>query len=193
MCNPVEGFERGSGFETERACECSRPARSCGSEFASGNPSLSANFFDMMWIQKQLRLKAHSRGFHLITREVVEALPELRGIQTGMLQVFIQHTSASLTLNENASPEVLTDSETRMDMDIPWNIVVWDDPVNLMSYVVYVLQKIFGYNRSLATKLMLEVHNQGKSLVATEEREQAELHLHQLHSYGLQATLRRAE
>lgn len=89
--------------------------------------------------------------------------------------------------------DVQTQTETRMDMDIPWNIVVWDDPVNLMSYVVYVLQKIFGYNKSLATKLMLEVHNQGKSLVATEEREQAELHLHQLHGYGLQATLRRAE
>ena len=89
--------------------------------------------------------------------------------------------------------DVQTQTETRVDMDIPWNIVVWDDPVNLMSYVVYVLQKIFGYNNSLATKLMLAVHTQGKSLVATEEREQAELHLHQLHSYGLQATLRRAE
>jgi ATP-dependent Clp protease adaptor protein ClpS len=92
-----------------------------------------------------------------------------------------------------AATDVQTQTETLLDMDIPWNIVVWDDPVNLMSYVVYVLQKIFGYNRSLSTKLMLEVHNQGKSLVATEEREQAELHLHQLHSYGLQATLRRAE
>ncbi|MGA0332621.1 MAG: ATP-dependent Clp protease adapter ClpS [Kiritimatiellia bacterium] len=86
-----------------------------------------------------------------------------------------------------------TQTQTRQDLDAPWNIVVWDDPVNLMSYVIYVLQKVFGYNRSLATKLMLEVHNQGKSLVATEEREQAELHLHQLHTYGLQATLRRAE
>lgn len=93
----------------------------------------------------------------------------------------------------SGSPGVKTQTETRNDLDIPWNIVVWDDPVNLMTYVVYVLQKVFGYNRSLATKLMLEVHIQGKSLVATEEREQAELHLHQLHRYGLQATLRRAE
>ncbi len=89
--------------------------------------------------------------------------------------------------------ETETQTENQTALDIPWNIVVWDDPVNLMSYVVYVLEKVFGYNRSLATKLMLEVHNQGKSLVATEEREQAELHLHQLHSYGLQATLRRAD
>ena len=86
-------------------------------------------------------------------------------------------------------------TETRTDAlhDIPWNVVVWDDPVNLMNYVVYVLRKVFGYNRSLAEKLMLEVHNDGKSLVATEDREQAELHVHQLHTYGLQATLRRAE
>jgi len=91
------------------------------------------------------------------------------------------------------SQEVDTETQTTVDLDIPWNVIVWDDPVNLMSYVVYVLEKVFGYNRSLATKLMLEVHNEGKSLVATEEREQAELHAHQLHTYGLQATIRRAD
>lgn len=88
---------------------------------------------------------------------------------------------------------VQTETRTGTSRDTPWNVVVWDDPVNLMSYVIYVLQKVFGYNRSLARKLMLEVHNDGKSLVATEDREQAELHVHQLHGYGLQATLRRAE
>ena len=81
----------------------------------------------------------------------------------------------------------------RLELDQPWNVVVWDDPVNLMSYVVYVLQKVFGYNRELARKLMLEVHEQGKSLVASESREQAELHLHQLHQYGLRATLQPSE
>jgi ATP-dependent Clp protease adaptor protein ClpS len=84
-------------------------------------------------------------------------------------------------------------TDSRADLDLPWNVVVWDDPVNLMSYVVYVFQKVFGYNRSLATKLMREVHEQGKSLVASEPREQAELHVHQLHTYGLQATLRKGE
>lgn len=92
-----------------------------------------------------------------------------------------------------AGSDVQTETRTQAVLDTPWNVVVWDDPVNLMSYVVYVLQKVFGYNRSLAKKLMMEVHNDGKSLVATEEREQAELHVHQLHTYGLQATLRRAE
>ena len=72
-----------------------------------------------------------------------------------------------------------------------WDVIVWNDPVNLMTYVVFVLQRVFGFNRALATKLMLEVHNQGKSLVATEPLEKAELHLGQLHSYGLQATLRK--
>ena len=90
-------------------------------------------------------------------------------------------------------PGTETETLTKVDLDSPWNVVVWDDPVNLMSYVVYVLQKVFGYNRSLARKLMLEVHNEGKSLVATEDREQAELHVHQLHTYGLQATLRKAD
>ena len=90
-------------------------------------------------------------------------------------------------------PDIQTETRTHAHLDTPWNVVVWDDPVNLMSYVIYVLQKVFGYNRSLANKLMLEVHNDGKSLVATEDREQAELHVHQLHTYGLQATLRRAE
>lgn len=72
-----------------------------------------------------------------------------------------------------------------------WDVLVWNDPVNLMTYVVFVFQRVFGYNRAVATKLMMEVHTRGKSLVATEPREKAELHVHQLHSYGLQATLSR--
>lgn len=74
-----------------------------------------------------------------------------------------------------------------------WDVVVWNDPVNLMTYVVFVLQRIFGFPTPLATKLMLEVHNRGQSTVATEPREKAELHVHQLHGYGLQATLRKHE
>lgn len=71
-----------------------------------------------------------------------------------------------------------------------WDVVVWNDPVNLMTYVVFVFQRLFGFNASLANKLMLEVHQQGKAIVATEAREQAEHHVHQLHGYGLQATMR---
>lgn len=74
----------------------------------------------------------------------------------------------------------------------PWDVIVWDDPVNLMSYVVYVFRKIFGFPEPVARKLMLDVHNKGKALVATEPREMAELHVRQLHAHGLQATMERS-
>jgi ATP-dependent Clp protease adaptor protein ClpS len=83
------------------------------------------------------------------------------------------------------------DTESTNDLAPLWDVLVWNDPVNLMTYVVFVFQRVFGYNRELATKLMLEVHHQGKSLVATEPREKAEWHLSQLHGYGLQATMRK--
>lgn len=65
----------------------------------------------MPWLQKRITLGPFRRGFHLVTRQIVEALPELAGYQIGWLQVFIQHTSASLTINENADAEVRTDLE----------------------------------------------------------------------------------
>ena len=65
-----------------------------------------------MWMQKTLRLSAKRRGFHLITHEVLAELPELKQIETGLLHLFIQHTSASLTINENADPSVRDDFET---------------------------------------------------------------------------------
>jgi ATP-dependent Clp protease adaptor protein ClpS len=90
---------------------------------------------------------------------------------------------------ERTKPAV--DTDDRNDLAPLWDVLVWNDPVNLMTYVVFVFQRVFGYNRELATKLMLEVHNAGKSLVATEPREKAEFHLSQLHGYGLQATIRK--
>lgn len=65
-----------------------------------------------MWLQKEIRLAPKNRGFHLITREIEQALPELARLRVGMLQVFIQHTSASLTINENADPTVRQDFES---------------------------------------------------------------------------------
>jgi len=73
-----------------------------------------------------------------------------------------------------------------------WNVIVWDDPVNLMSYVVYVFRKLFGFTETVATRKMLEVHHDGKSVVATAPREKAELDCHQLHHYGLWATIEQA-
>lgn len=83
------------------------------------------------------------------------------------------------------------DAGTDLAREPLWDIIVWNDPVNLMTYVVFVFQRIFGYPPALARKLMLEVHHEGKSIVSTEAREKAEHHVHQLHSYGLQATMRK--
>lgn len=73
------------------------------------------NFDFMEWHQKTFRLPAFARGFHLITDQVVRQCPEITGIDIGMFQVFIQHTSASLTINENADPTVRTDFESHMN------------------------------------------------------------------------------
>ncbi len=73
--------------------------------------------------------------------------------------------------------------------DRPWVVIVWNDPINLMSYVTMVFQKLFGYSLEHATRLMLEVHNDGKSVVATGNREKSELDVARLHGYGLWATM----
>jgi len=72
-----------------------------------------------MWIQKEIRLKPRSRGFHLVTDEIVAQLPELRQINIGLLHVFIKHTSAALTLNENADPTVRMDFESFFNRAVP--------------------------------------------------------------------------
>ena len=71
----------------------------------------------------------------------------------------------------------------------PWVTVVWDDPVNLMSYVTYVFQKLFGYDKPKATQLMLDVHQKGRAVVSTGSRERMEHDVARLHSHGLWATL----
>ena len=75
----------------------------------------------MKFYQKQIHLGSRSRGFHLVTDEIVAAFPELRELNSGMMQVFIQHTSASLTLNENADPSVRIDLERHMNQLVPEN------------------------------------------------------------------------
>jgi ATP-dependent Clp protease adaptor protein ClpS len=84
------------------------------------------------------------------------------------------------------------DTDERQAIDRPWDVIVWDDPVNLMSYVVFVLRRVFHFDEPVARKLMLEVHHKGKALVASEPREQAEMYVQQLHGYGLQATMQRS-
>ena len=76
---------------------------------------------------------------------------------------------------------------------LPWVTIVWNDPVNLMSYVTYVFQKYFGYSREKAEKLMLEVHEDGKSVVSSGTREEMERDVQAMHEYGLWATMDRSE
>jgi ATP-dependent Clp protease adaptor protein ClpS len=89
------------------------------------------------------------------------------------------------------APTSVTVPETRdhVDEDRPWQVVVWDDPVNTMSYVVFVFRKLFGYSKKKATRLMLQVHNEGRSAVSDGPREKVEVECYQLHSFGLWATI----
>jgi len=78
-----------------------------------------------MWLQREITLRPRPRGFHLVTREILGALPELGSVSVGLLHVFIQHTSASLTLNENASPDVREDFEAWFDRAVPEDARYW--------------------------------------------------------------------
>ena len=80
-------------------------------------------------------------------------------------------------------------SGEELGVDRPWLVIVWNDPVNLMNYVTYVFQKLFGYSFAKATRLMLDVHHKGRAVVASGSRERAELDVARLHRHGLWATL----
>ena len=82
-----------------------------------------------------------------------------------------------------------TGADERLEPDRPWITIVWNDPVNLMTYVTYVFQKLFGYSREKATKLMLDVHQKGRAVVSSGPREQMEHDVARLHAAGLWATL----
>ena len=93
-------------------------------------------------------------------------------------------------------PTVVPDLEEVVDLQAaplePWQVVVWNDPVNLMNYVVRVFRTYFGYSMDRATELMLAVHHDGHAIVATGPRETMEVHAQAMHDYGLWATVRKA-
>ena len=80
-------------------------------------------------------------------------------------------------------------ADESIDPDRPWVVIVWNDPINLMSYVTFVLQKLFSYSLEKATALMLDVHEKGKAVVSNGSREKAELDVFRLHEHGLWATM----
>lgn len=85
----------------------------------------------------------------------------------------------------------LPTGDTVVEPDLPWIVLVWNDPINLMSYVVLVLQKLFGYSKEKATSLMLDVHHKGRAVVSNGSREKAELDVFRLHEHGLWATMQK--
>jgi ATP-dependent Clp protease adaptor protein ClpS len=97
--------------------------------------------------------------------------------------VSTQTIEAPVEVEEHETEDVPQD-------DRPWIVIVWNDPINLMSYVTFVFQKLFGFSKARATKLMLQVHNEGKAIVASGTREKCELDVSKLHAHGLWATLR---
>ena len=93
------------------------------------------------------------------------------------------------------SPDLVVLDQPSVDESVgeerPWVVIVWNDPINLMSYVTFVLQKLFGYSREKATELMLDVHYKGRAVVSSGSREKSELDVFRLHEYGLWATMQK--
>ncbi|HTN58129.1 MAG TPA: ATP-dependent Clp protease adapter ClpS [Protaetiibacter sp.] len=83
----------------------------------------------------------------------------------------------------------MLDQELRASLDVPWVLIVWNDPINLMNYVAHVFRSYFGYSREEAERLMLLVHHEGHAVVASGPREEIERHAQAMHDYGLQATI----
>ena len=100
--------------------------------------------------------------------------------------------TASPTPAPTADPVIDPALDEAVTGDLPWQAVVWNDPVNLMSYVTYVFQKLFGYDKAKATALMLDVHHKGRATVSSGSREKVEGDVARLHAMGLWATMQRA-
>ena len=93
----------------------------------------------MNWVQREIKLQAFQRGFHLVTKDILDKLPEIRRIKYGQLQVFIKHTSASLTINENADPTVRLDFESHLNVMVPENapyyIHTYEGPDDMPAHI----------------------------------------------------------
>jgi ATP-dependent Clp protease adaptor protein ClpS len=110
--------------------------------------------------------------------------------EKAITQPFVREGGPALSLE---MPTVEKEARTRSEIDLPWQVVVHNDPINLMTYVTMVFQRVFGYPRTKAEKHMLEVHQNGRSIVWSGVRERAELYVQQLHGYLLLATLEKID
>ncbi len=103
----------------------------------------------------------------------------MSGPGTGTEEIVVPDTVEELLGAEDVRP------------DVPWIVIVWNDPINTFDYVTFVFQKVFAYSRAKARRLMLQVHNEGKAVVASGTREKCEIDVTRLHAYGLWATLQK--
>jgi ATP-dependent Clp protease adaptor protein ClpS len=116
-----------------------------------------------------------------------------------ILRRFFPETGYPAPMPETTAPITVPDAEqeqetkSKEELDRGYLVICWDDPVNLMDYVTHVFQMVFGWAKAKAEHHMLEVHNAGKSLLVRETFEKAEHYVHQLHGYGLLATMEREE
>ena len=100
---------------------------------------------------------------------------------------------ASVSATPEATEIVRPEADEVVMLDVPWITLVWDDPVNLMSYVTFVFVEYFKYPRSKAQRLMMQVHTEGKAVVSSGTREEMERDVQAMHSYGLWATLQKSD
>ncbi len=103
----------------------------------------------------------------------------------------MDHMAGTATPAREAGTEVLDQPSTELDQ--PWITIVWNDPINLMSYVTHVFMTVFGYSKSKAERLMMDVHRKGRAVVSHGTRERMELDVSVLHGYGLWATMQRQD
>jgi ATP-dependent Clp protease adaptor protein ClpS len=111
----------------------------------------------------------------------------MRGVLRGARRPMVVRVAGPMA--PQRTPDTTVDEE--FDLDRPWVTIVWNDPVNLMTYVTYVLQELFGYDEPTATTLMLQVHHEGKAIVSSGPRERMEHDTSRLHAYGLWASYQR--
>ena len=100
--------------------------------------------------------------------------------------------SVRVSATDTAVEEEVT-GDTVVDPDVPWIVLVWNDPINLMSYVAWVFRTLFGYSREKPEQLMLDVHHKGRAVVSSGPREKAEIDVFRLHEHGLWATMQKDE
>ena len=116
-------------------------------------------------------------------------LAEIKATTTKIIDAANQKTGTVTT----ADPTIEKETHSEDDLDLPWQVIVHNDPVNLMSYVTMVFQRVFGYPREKAERHMLEVHHNGRSILWSGMRERAELYVQQLHGYLLLATIEKMD